>query len=112
MKVAIPTDDAIHIHPDPVSAENFLVFTIQLGEIIEEKFFRLSGKQSDTQGNSSLIPGDWSYLILPEMHEEETYIPTENPIKIYYTRDSIITKIIWSYLNDVLRKESNSFCCP
>ena len=112
MKVAIPSNDAIHITKDLGSSKGFVVFTIQFGEIIEEEFLQPAINEQETEKGILGTLKDCSLLILPEPDRKNGEGLQSNEIKTVYTSEKIVTKIIWSFLTGLQRQEANTCCCP
>lgn len=112
MKIAIPTNDAININKDLDSAKGFVVFTIQLGEIVREEFRQQATDSKDTFTNVFTLLNDCSHCIVSRQDEKSPGSFPLKDIQISLTKETIITKIIWSFLNESLHKEANTCCCP
>lgn len=111
MKIAIPTNDGLHIADDEFSAKGFHVFSVELGEIIDEELRwnmineigSIENKTFDTINDCSVILVKNSIVISERDAGGMIRIPVD---------ETIITKIIWHYLSEVLMHEANTCCCP
>lgn len=111
MKIAIPTNDGLHIADNFATAKGFVSYTINLGEITEEE---ISWKKGDPGTNAdSVIPvdiRDCAVMLVKNGQEQDS--PGLKGIQITPVPGTILTSIIWNYLSSVARKEADSCCCP
>ena len=110
MKIAIPTDDGIHINPE-MSAKGFTVFTVELGEITGEEI-RWNKVIDGTSMENGLLNAinDCPVILVKSINVDET--GTLNGKQIIPVKGTIITKVIWNYIAEITRKEANYCCCP
>ena len=109
MKVAIPTNDAIHIsHGETI--KGFHVFNVELGEITEEelRWRKLTGNQGNTAPAFEEV-NDCSVILV---NKSWNYSKKVNGSRIIPVDDTIITKIILNYLLKEISKEADTCCCP
>jgi predicted Fe-Mo cluster-binding NifX family protein len=112
MKIAIPTKDGLMIAPAFETADEFLILTIVLGEIVEEEIRRRQepGKIDLDQTFSQLL--DCSLIVIREISESSANYFRSRSIRIMRTEEEIITSIIVHYLEHEYRDASNTCCCP
>ena len=111
MKIAIPTNDGIHIADQPLTAKGFHVFTIEFGEIAEDELRWRVPPDSKIPENGSLKQiGDCSVILVNR--DNGSAGPAIPGIQSTPVRDKVIAKIIWKYLSGVVRREADTCCCP
>jgi hypothetical protein len=111
MKIAIPTDDGIHIADLDAPVNGFHVFTVESGEIIDEEL-RLSGPPHSPVAGDTLLQtvGDCSLFLLKQIPPD--IAKTLQDRDFISVNDSLITRVIWNFLAETRRVESNTCCCP
>jgi hypothetical protein len=111
MKIAIPTNDGVHIAGQELAAKGFHVFTIEFGEILEDeiRWKELPGDKTAETGFLMIIR-DCSAILVTR--ENGTAVNDIGDFQTIPVGDKIITKIIWRYINEVARREANTCCCP
>jgi predicted Fe-Mo cluster-binding NifX family protein len=113
MKIAIPTNDGLTISADCNQANGFLVITIQLGEIVKEEIRENKTGEIpiSVSGQLSMISDCKSVIV----HETDTAFASlleRNNKEVVLTRELFITNAYVHYLENNLRKEANTCCCP
>lgn len=113
MKIAIPTNDGLTLSADFGQAKGFLILTSELGEITGEelKWNRLSDTLCSSDGFLTPIL-DCDAVIVREIGPTNKRLVEEQNIEIIRTSESIITNAWVHYLENTLRKEANTCCCP
>ena len=110
MKIAIPTDDGIHINSE-MSAKGFTVFTVELGEITGEEI-RWNKATDDTSKQDGLQNAIDDCPVVLVNNTNGDIARTLNGKQIIPVKGTIITKAIWNYIAETTRKEANYCCCP
>ena len=113
MKIAIPTNDGLTIYPDFGNARGFLVLTVELGEIANEemRFNPFTTKYFSAPENLNSIH-DCQSVILNNIGAGFHGLLHDLNKEIIRTKDTIITNACIHYLENNLRKESQTCCCP
>ena len=113
MKIAIPTNDGLTISPDFGQAKGFLVLTLELGEIVKEemRWNMLSDMLCSSDGLLHPI-NDCQVALVNDIGPALTRLVTGQKTEIIRTQESIITNAYVHYLENTLRKEANTCCCP
>jgi hypothetical protein len=113
MKIAIPTNDGLTISPDFGQAKGYLVLTLQLGEIVEEemRWNRLSDILCSDDGLLHPI-NDCQVALVNDIGPAFARLVTGQKTEIIRTGETIITNAYVHYLENILRKEANTCCCP
>jgi hypothetical protein len=113
MKIAIPTEDGFTIHQEMSPVKGFLISTIQFGEIVQQDMrwilpheFTASG-----QGYYKALE-DCDKVIVREIEYEQSNYLQLHKMEVVPTTETIITKVLMQYLQDIMHKESNTCCCP
>jgi hypothetical protein len=110
MKIAIATNDGIHITEPGPNAQGFHVFTIHGAEISCEELRQttpssnLSGKESPWK-----LVSDCSVVLVPTGASAVTQF---GGLKTVPVNENLITSIIWNYISEMARQEANTCCCP
>jgi hypothetical protein len=108
MKIAVPTNDGINITRE-LPAKGFHVFTVELGEITGEelRWNKTNDNGANEDGPFNLVKDCSAILVNNSMTNGKSSGKQIIPVS-----GTIITRIIWDYLSDVIRKEANTCCCP
>jgi predicted Fe-Mo cluster-binding NifX family protein len=113
MKIAIPTEDGFTIHQEMSPVKGFLISTIQFGEVVQQDMrwihpdeFAASGK-----GYYQALE-DCDKVIVREIGYEQSNYLQLHKTEVVKTEETIITKVLMHYLEEVMHKESNTYCCP
>jgi len=110
MKVAVPTDDGIHIHNDMKSC-GFNVFTVEHGEMTAEEF--RWNRTMENVFKEEVFAGiikDCTVILVNGTISDTA--GTLNGKQVVPVKGNIIASVIWNYLAEVSRKEANTCCCP
>lgn len=113
MKIAIPTDDGFTINQKFTPTKGFLVFTIQFWEVVEQEMrWNLNNEimKSVDEFYKSLV--DCDKVIAREIELNQSDFLQLHKIDVIKTNETIITKVLMWYLQTVMQKESNTYCCP
>jgi len=113
MKIAIPTQDGLHLTIDFGKADTFLIVTIQSGEVMDEELRknRLNTYMEKKKGPLVLI-SDCTVVLVHKMDTVFCKLLQENHIEYIKTDENLITNAILRYLEHEYRKEANTCCCP
>ncbi len=109
MKIAIPTDDGIHIARRMTAAKGFHVFAIELGEIVDEELRWIKAADFVNNGRYALINDCSAILSGPDDRVEQA---GRAQVPVIPVGGSNITNIIWHYLGEVARQKADTCCCP
>ena len=111
MKIAIPTNDGIHISGQEPAPKGFHVFTIEFGEIVDDeiRWKDPSGNTTGVTDSLDIIRDCSTILVNRENGAVGNAITDFQTIPV---REKIITQIIWKYITEVARLEANTCCCP
>ena len=113
MKIAIPTNDGLTISHDFGQASGFLVLTLELGELVQEemRWNKLNGIFGS--GDLKLNPiSDCQSVLVNDISPVLTKMVAGQNKEIIHTGESIITNAYIQFLENTLRKEANTCCCP
>jgi hypothetical protein len=111
MKIAVPTQDGLHIAGLDEHLKGYHVFSVSLGEITgEELRWNHSGRIKSGPARITDPVKDCSVILVKdnETHGQNGF----GDKSVIPVTETLITKIIWNYLNNVLQEESNTCCCP
>ena len=113
MKIAIPTNDGFTINQHFTSAKGFLVSTIQFGEVIEQEM-RWNPESEVTTSVNELYQNifDCEKVIVREIGFNQSNFLQLQKKTVIKTQETIITNILMQYLQTILLKESDIYCCP
>jgi predicted Fe-Mo cluster-binding NifX family protein len=113
MKIAIPTNDGLTIHPDFGNARGFLVLTVELGAITNEemRFNPFTTKYFSAPENLDSIR-DCQSVILNNINAGFNSLLSDQNKEIIWTKQTIITNACIHYLENNLLKASHTCCCP
>jgi hypothetical protein len=113
MKIAIPTNDGLTLTPDFGQARGFLILTTELGEITREemRWNKLSDILCSPDGLLTPIC-DCQTVLVNEIGTALSGLVAGQQMEIVRTHESIITNAYVHYLENTLRKEANTCCCP
>jgi len=113
MKIAIPTDDGLFIAKDFLISKAFLVFTIRFNKITGQEM-RWNNPPDIQSGKNNFISRieDCDTVILHSLDETISKELTAKKIKWIITDQEIITSIATENVDKIVRKESNTCCCP
>ena len=113
MKIAIPTNDGLTVSSEFGHAKGFLVMSLELGEIIQEemRWNKLSDIICSSDGIFSII-SDCQAVMVENMGPSFLKIAARHNKEIIRTHEPIITNAYIHYLENTLRKETNTCCCP
>ena len=113
MKIAIPTNDGLNISRNISASRGFLVLEIGLGQILGEEIRWHTGQSTSRSGEEILDQiKDCSTVLSVVIEKPFCKQLTGKRKNIVLTSETIITKAIMEYMEQSLRKESNTCCCP
>lgn len=113
MKIAFPTNDGLSFCSDFSQSKAFLILTCELGEITGEEM--RWNKTNDVIFNSDLFLtpiNDCQVVMANDIGPLFTGLLRGKKKDIVLTQESIITNAYVHYLENSLRKEANTCCCP
>ena len=117
-KIAIPTNDKINISNDLLRSESFIIIEVACGKITAEYF--IENKTVKTGNNNEKIAPNnigellhnCDIIIVSNLIENvRNYFAAGNK-EIVLTSEKIITNIANNFICELVRKESNTLCCP
>jgi len=113
MKIAIPTDDGFTINLQSTPARGFLVTTIQFGEVVDQEMrWNLNSDIPAKEKESYHDLVDCDKVIARDIDINLTNFLQCHKINVIKTEEIIVTKILMQYLQTILQKESDTYCCP
>lgn len=112
MKIAIPTNDGLLISTQLNTASDYLVLTIELGEIMNQEMRKMNLKSNSGSENPFEIIRDCNVIIAKGIPEELIPVLERQGKVIVKTKETIITSAFIQYLGTVYKNESNLCCCP
>ena len=113
MKIAIPTNDGLSISPDFGQAKGFLIVTSELGEITNEelRWNKLSDILCSGDGFLTHV-SDCQVIMVNHIGTTFSGLLNGEKKEIVRTEETIITNAYIRYLENTMRKEANTCCCP
>ena len=113
MKIAIPTNDGLTLSPDFGQAKGFLVLTLELGKITREemRWNKLSEVLCSPEGFLNHLH-DCRAVLVSAIGPTYKGLLERQETEIVRTKESIITNAYLNYRETILRKDSNTCCCP
>ncbi|MHC1708121.1 MAG: NifB/NifX family molybdenum-iron cluster-binding protein [Bacteroidales bacterium] len=113
MRVAIPTDDGLHISTKCERAKGFFVAHIENGRIIKEEIrWNPNPDPADPRTAALAVIEDCSVVIAgDQLHNCINMNPAPDK-EFFIVREKIITNVMVDYLTMTLMRESNTSCCP
>jgi predicted Fe-Mo cluster-binding NifX family protein len=113
MKLAIPTDDGFTINQHLDSAKGFLISTIQFGEVVEQEIrWNQENKFPALENEAYKTIFDCDNIIVSEIDSKQIDLLKLHGIIGLKTKETIVTKILMQFLQNILQTESNTCCCP
>ncbi|MCX6270274.1 MAG: hypothetical protein NTU44_03470 [Bacteroidetes bacterium] len=113
MKVAIPTDDGLHISPNCERAKGFMVASVENGHITgEEMRWNPSPDPTDPRTAALAVIEDCNVIIAGDKWHNCAYVHEVTDKEIIVVRENIITNVLVDYLTMMLMRDSNTCCCP
>ena len=113
MKIAIPTDDGFTINQQFTPAKGFLVSTIQFAEVVEQEMrWNPENEMIPSKNEPYQNIFDCEKVIVREIDFNQTSFLQLHKIDIIKTEETIVTKVLMQYLQTVMKKESDTCCCP
>jgi hypothetical protein len=110
MKVAIPTNDGIHIAIPGQTTGGYHIFTLEGKEIAgEELRWSKPTSNGEARENPWKLISDCAVVLVPD---GTSPVSGDSGIQTVRVRESIITRIIWDYVSETARREANTCCCP
>ena len=113
MKIAIPTENGLTVNQNFAPVKGFLVSTFQLGQIVEQEM-RWNSPSTTMTIEDEVYKNldDCEKVIVRNIDNKQSqYLQMHNK-EVIKTEETIITKVLLNYLQNVLQKESNTCCCP
>jgi predicted Fe-Mo cluster-binding NifX family protein len=113
MKVAIPTDDGLTVNEQFAPTGSFLVSTLQFGEVVEqEMLWAANGEVITSTGGpfKNLLECD-TVIVRGIDSTQKNFLQSQN-IVVVNTEETIIMKVLMNYLTTVMKKETDTCCCP
>lgn len=113
MKVAIPTDDGLHISSKCERAKGFFVASVENGKIINEEMrWNPEMDPADPRTAALAVIEDCNVVIAgDQLHNCIQMHPVPDK-EIFVVREKIITNVMVDYITLTAMRESNSCCCP
>ena len=113
MKIAIPTEDGLTISQNFTMAKEYLVSTIQLGEIVRQEM-RLNppGEITAFEERSFRNIEDCEKVMVSEINPEQMDYLKNHKKEIIKTSEACITKALIQFLDFSSHEETNRCCCP
>lgn len=112
MKIAISTDDKLHVSNQFCQSKFYKIFLIEKGTIVKEEFRDnyCPGKGSHSEVYN--IIGDCNTIIATDFDAELNTFFKGRGCKVIRTNENIITKAVVNYVNEMNRIQSNYCCQP
>ena len=113
MKIAFPTNDELAVCSEFSQARGFLVITSELGEITREemRWNKLSEILCSPDGILEPIR-DCQAIMVHDIGKNSLELLKERNIEVVRTPEKYITNAWVHYLEQELRREGNTCCCP
>ncbi len=111
MKIAVPTHDGLMIAPLYEHSSGFLVFTVELGEIMQEEL-RWNNDMPDQSKPLYYQIADCTHVIVNNIGEPSCTSLLNHGITCLKTGEKIITNAAFRFLSEEIRKASDTYCCP
>jgi predicted Fe-Mo cluster-binding NifX family protein len=113
MKIAIPTEDGLTISRNFSAAREYLVSTIQLGEIVHQEIrINKPGEMIVPVEKTCCNIEDCDKVMIREINPEQMDYLENNKKEIIKTREEIITEALIKFLEFSSHEETNKCCCP
>ncbi|MCX6245617.1 MAG: hypothetical protein NTU98_13065 [Bacteroidetes bacterium] len=113
MKIAIPTEDGLTISQNFATAKEYLVSTIQLGEIVRQEM-RLNSPAEIMAVEEKTCRNieDCEKVMVREIDPEQMDYLKIHKKEIIRTREANITEALIKFLDFSSHEETNTCCCP
>lgn len=112
MKIAIPTNNMIHVADELITAKTIRFFQVEKNAIVNEEFFDLKLINDNKLIVDYFKTFSVSAIILKGIDKEVGKALSDSGISIVHSKDLIITNTITNYLNELNLKDSIFCCCP
>ena len=113
MKAAIPTNDGIMIANSFEQAKGFLIFNIELGQVVkEELIWNKAGYAADSPEGFLIPVKECSTVFADSIPDSLKNILNTKGIDLIQSKDNIITNVIIHYLENEVGKAADHCCCP
>jgi hypothetical protein len=111
MKIAVPTNDGIHIAPDLESAKGCMVISLVFSEIVNQD---IRWKEDARTGSMASFPeiAECNCIMLRSKTDPSLHLPRMKDLSVIRTSDELITNAIVHYLEHEHLAASNTCCCP
>ncbi len=118
IKIAIPTSDRINISDDLLSCEFFKIIEVECGKItgeifLQNKQFKAANmnEEANLESVNNTLSGCDFIISSLESDELKNYF-TGKGKEIAVTTEKILSNVAFSFISELIRKESNTCCCP
>jgi predicted Fe-Mo cluster-binding NifX family protein len=112
MKIAVSTNDGLHVAPDFEGARGFLFFTVALGEITHQEWCPSARPGNLPVEEKVSALSDCSGIIVRNIQSSSSRLLQDHGIPVIRSGGEIITNVIVQYLEREYRSASNTCCCP
>lgn len=112
MKIAIPTIDKINIAEKFDEAAFLKIISVEYGKISYEIFVSVPSLKNTDNLERMEIFNNCSEVIVNDISASARKFFDIKKIKLIKATDTIITNIEIAYINELIRKESDTCCCP
>jgi predicted Fe-Mo cluster-binding NifX family protein len=114
MKIAIPTNDGITINPHFGRSKSFFIARIVNGDIVHEELRENPVRDHNHESHGKILSclNDCSVVIVNGIGRHMAEKLEASGKEIIHNKEPFMFKVLVNFLNETLRKESNSCCCP
>ena len=113
MKIAIPTDDGLHVSPRCERAKGFVIAEVEKDRILHEELRWNPVPNPDDPRTSALsLINECQVVIAGDSWQNCVKLSTHSDVEVVVVKETIITNVLVEYLKDQALTASNNFCCP
>jgi predicted Fe-Mo cluster-binding NifX family protein len=113
MKIAIPTDDGLHISARCENAKGFVIAEVERDKILhEELHWKPVPDPGDPRTSALSLINGCKVLIAGDSWENCINLSTHSDVEVVLVKETIITNVLVEYIKDQALTASNNLCCP
>jgi hypothetical protein len=110
IKLALPTEDKLHISDSMFKADFFKIITFDSVNIIQEEYRDVHSGMNNKEIYDMI--SDCDVILFRAISKEFTeYLKTQKK-QVIITTEKIITNAALKYVSEFYQRESNTCCCP
>ncbi|MBI5540194.1 MAG: hypothetical protein HY951_09070 [Bacteroidia bacterium] len=112
MKIAIPTNNMIHVADELITAKMIRFFQVDKNAIVNEEYFDLKLINDRKLIVDYFKSFSVTAIVLKGIDKEVGKALNDNGINIVHSNEIIITNTITNYLKELNLRDSIFCCCP